>query len=122
MRNLARTAAIGVVVLASFTGEAFAHAHLKSAIPAVNGTVSVAPASLDLSFSEGVNMHFTGVAITGPGKTKVATGNESLLNHDMTLVVPITAKLAAGKYTVSWHALSTDGHKTHGTYNFTVKP
>lgn len=122
MRNFARTAAIGGIVLAGLTGQAFAHAHLKSAIPAVNGTVSVAPAKLDLSFSESVNLRFTGVTVAGPGQSKVATGQAKLLNHDMTLMVPVTATLGAGKYTVSWHALSTDGHKTHGTYSFTVKP
>jgi copper resistance protein C len=41
---------------------------------------------------------------------------------DTTLVVPVTATLAAGTYTVDWHALATDGHKTNGSYTFTVKP
>ena len=122
MRNPARTAALAGILLTGLTGAAFAHAHLKSAIPAVNGTVSAAPAKLDLSFSESVNLHFTGVSVTGPGNAKVATGAAKLLNHDLTLMVPVAGTLAAGKYTVNWHALSTDGHKTHGTYSFTVKP
>jgi hypothetical protein len=35
--------------------------------------------------------------------------------------VPLTGALARGLYTVAWHALANDGHKTHGTYSFTVK-
>ena len=37
------------------------------------------------------------------------------------LLVPLSAPLTAGTYTVAWHALSSDGHKTTGTYSFIVK-
>jgi methionine-rich copper-binding protein CopC len=37
-------------------------------------------------------------------------------------MVPVTDELVAGTYTVEWHVLSTDGHKSRGTYGFTVKP
>ena len=37
------------------------------------------------------------------------------------LVVAVPAPLPAGTYTVNWHALATDGHKTTGHYVFTVK-
>ncbi len=105
------------------TGQALAHAHLKSATPAVGSTVATAPTELDLVFSEGLNLKFTGVKITGPAKANVATGDAALgAGGDTTLVVPVTDTLAAGSYTVAWHALSTDGHKTTGTYKFTVKP
>jgi methionine-rich copper-binding protein CopC len=31
------------------------------------------------------------------------------------------AALKPGVYTVTWKVLSTDGHKSQGAYNFTVK-
>ena len=109
--------------LLAVSGPAFAHAHLKSATPAVGGTVAAAPTELDLTFSEGLNLKFTGVKVTGPAKAAVATGPATLGGGgDTTLVVPVSDTLAAGAYTVAWHALSTDGHKTSGTYTFTVKP
>jgi methionine-rich copper-binding protein CopC len=40
----------------------------------------------------------------------------------MGLSVPVIGTLQPGIYTVEWHALSTDGHKTTGSYSFTVKP
>ena len=102
---------------------ALAHAHLKSAVPATGATVATAPASLQLTFSEGVDLKFTGVTIAGPGQKAVATGAAIHIgSDDTTLDVPVTGPLAPGKYTVKWHALSTDGHKTNGTYIFTVKP
>ena len=105
------------------SGQAFAHAHLASAAPAMDSTVAVSPAELDLKFSEAINLKFSGVKIEGPDKTPVVTGAASLVEGDgSTLVVPISAPLAAGVYTVDWHVLSKDGHKTHGGYVFTVKP
>jgi methionine-rich copper-binding protein CopC len=105
------------------TGTAFAHAHLKSAVPADNETVAKAPATLQLKFSEGVDLAFTGVAVTGPGKATVQTGTGSHTGgDDATLSVPVSGQLAPGRYTVTWHAVATDGHKTNGSYSFIVKP
>ena len=106
----------------AFAGQALAHAHLKSAVPATDGTVKEAPAELDLTFTEGLNLKFSGVTVTGPDKAAVKTGEVTLMKGDTTLMIPVTEKLAAGKYTVEWHVLSTDGHKTNGSYSFTVAP
>lgn len=123
MKTLSRTLALATLGLVATLSSAFAHAHLKSASPAVGGSVATAPTELDLKFSEGLNLRFTGVKITGPDKAAVQTGNATLgSGDDTTLVVPITGTLAAGTYSVAWQALSTDGHKTNGTYKFTVKP
>lgn len=123
MNTLARTLMLAGLGLAAPSAPAFAHAHLKSATPALNGTVATAPSELDLKFSEGLNLKFTGVKVTGPDKAAVATGDAALgAGDDTTLVIPVSATLAAGAYKVDWHALSTDGHKTSGSYKFTVKP
>lgn len=123
MKHRLRLLALGSTLTLGFAGAAQAHAHLKSAMPAMDGTVATAPAELDLSFSEGVNPKFTGLTVTGPNGASVATGTSKLgPNGDTTLVVPVTGALGAGTYKVDWHALATDGHKTDGTYSFTVKP
>jgi copper resistance protein C len=115
-----KTALILAVGLAMIAPAAFAHAHLTAEMPADKAVVA-APGDLMLTFSEDVNLTFTGVTVTGPDKAVVAQGKPSV-NADMTvLTVPLTGTLAAGTYTVAWHALSNDGHKTHGTYTFTVK-
>lgn len=123
MTVLARTLVLAGLGLTAVPAPAFAHAHLKSATPAAGSTVAVAPTELDLKFSEGLNLKFTGVTVTGPAKAAVATGDAALgAGDDTVLVVPVSDALGAGSYTVAWHALSTDGHKTTGTYTFTVKP
>jgi copper resistance protein C len=101
---------------------AFAHAQLEKASPAVGGTVS-RPSEIRLTFSEGVELRFTKVSLTGPGGAAVPLGAaKTEPNNQAVLVAPIAKPLAAGVYTVHWHAVSVDTHHTQGTFQFTVKP
>lgn len=115
------TTAGTLILVAGFAGQALAHAHLKTEEPAAGASVA-APHALTLHFTEELNLHFSGVAITGPDHKTVALGTAKLAPKDAaTLVVPLAGPLAPGSYTVAWHALSADGHKTQGSYAFTVK-
>ncbi len=105
-----------------FPIHAWAHAHLLSEIPAANTKTTPAPTELRLKFSEGIELKFSKVILKGSGKTVVKTGPATLDPKDDTLlIVPLTSSLADGTYTVDWQALSTDGHKTKGTYSFDTK-
>ncbi|RYC32348.1 copper resistance protein CopC [Lichenibacterium minor] len=113
---------LATALLLGSIGAAAAHAHLKASTPAAGTTISAAPAELRLGFSEGVNLKFTGVVVTGPAGV-VATSTAAMApGDDKTLVVPVAGPLAPGAYKVEWHALATDGHKTDGSYSFTLKP
>ncbi len=119
IRMIALASALSLGIVA----EAEAHAHLKSSTPAMDATIAMAPSELVLSFSEGVNAKFTGVKVTGPNRAVVAVGEAKLSpGGDTSLVVPVSGALPPGVYTVDWHALATDGHKTAGSYSFTIKP
>lgn len=122
MSKIIRPLGLAALIGLAATGSAFAHAHLKSAVPAVNSTVATAPTELDLTFTEDLNLKFSGVKVTGPDKAAVQTGTAMLMEKNTVLMVPLSGALAGGTYTVSWHALSGDGHKTNGSYKFTVKP
>jgi methionine-rich copper-binding protein CopC len=99
---------------------AFAHAHLLQSDPAASASAA-SPKELTLDFSEGLEIAFSGVTLTGPSGA-VTTGAATLDPKDnKVLLVPLSAPLTAGTYTVAWHALSSDGHKTTGTYSFIVK-
>ena len=116
------TPAAAFAAFVSLAGPAFAHAHLKAATPAADSTVAP-PTELALTFSEGVNLRFTGVTLTSVGGTVVDTGPGAFRpGGDETLVLPLPKPLAPGRYSVEWHALATDGHKTTGHYTFTIKP
>ncbi|KAA0699985.1 Cu resistance protein [Neorhizobium sp. P12A] len=101
---------------------AFAHAELTTSSPADGSSVSASPTELDLSFSEALNLNFSGLTITGSDKSAIETGDPMLMDGDKVLIVPVSQTLSAGAYTVYWHVLSTDGHKSSGSYSFTVTP
>jgi len=122
MSKHSRFTALSAIALAIFAGQAFAHAHLTKAVPADKATVAVSPDELDLRFSEELDLQFSSVKIIGPDKASVKTGDAMLMDEGKTLMVPLSEKLGPGAYKVEWHILSTDGHKTTGTYGFTVKP
>lgn len=80
------------------------------------------PQALTLTFSEGVELSFSGVTLTGPQNKPVATGKLARSDGNKAqLTLPMTEPLAAGEYTVEWHVVSVDGHKTKGQYHFSVK-
>jgi methionine-rich copper-binding protein CopC len=110
-----------LIVAASLltTTSAWAHAHLQTASPAANSVVST-PASLSLSFSEALDVKFSGVKLSNAEKQDITLGDAALSNGGKTLVVKPAQPLPAGSYQLEWHVLSVDGHKTKGSYHFSV--
>jgi copper resistance protein C len=107
----------------ALNNHALAHASLIGAAPAADATVSASPSKLDLSFSEELEIKFSGVSVSGTGNAAVSLGAAMISPSDKTeLVVPILTPLAPGRYIVNWHVLLKDGHKTHGSYGFTIAP
>ena len=100
---------------------AFAHAQLEKASPPVGGTVASA-SEIRLTFTEGVELKFTKVSVTGPGGAVPLGAGKTESGNQAVLIVPITKGLAAGVYKVHWQAVSVDTHHTQGTFEFTVKP
>ncbi len=110
-------------LLSAFSAPAvLAHAHLEHQYPAADAAVDAAPQALTLNFSEGVETGFSGVTITGDKEQVVKTGPVKRNEKDRTqLIVPLEHALTPGTYKVEWHVVSVDGHKTKGSYHFSVK-
>ncbi len=120
IRSFARLGASLAFALAA--GAAFAHAQLDKAVPPVGGTVT-SPAEIRLKFTEGVEPRFSGIALAGEGGAAVPLGAPSVDPADNSVLIAKVAKtLPPGVYTVTWHAVSVDTHKTQGSFSFTVKP
>lgn len=101
---------------------ALAHAHLQQQIPAAGAQLAASPQTLTLSFSEGIEPAFSGVSVTGPQQHAVATGKLARsADNPAQVTVPVAETLPPGEYTVAWHVVSVDGHKTKGQYTFSVK-
>ena len=101
---------------------AAAHAHLQQQLPAANTVVNASPQALTLNFSEGIETQFSGVTLTGPQQKTITLGKPVRSDSNkVQLTVPVEQALTPGEYTVNWHVVSVDGHKTKGQYTFTVK-
>lgn len=117
-----RTLLTGAAVSLLFSQSVLAHAHLKSSQPADNAVIAAAPQELTLSFTEDVEPAFSGVTLLDAGKKTIASEKAQLdTKQHNRLIVPLKTPLAAGDYQVNWHVLSVDGHKTQGSYRFSVK-
>ena len=113
--------ALVFVASTMMTPSVLAHAHLKQQIPAADSVVT-APQALTLNFSEGIEPGFSGVVVTDAQKQIVKTGTASRDEQNKAqLTVPLEQTLASGTYQVDWHVVSVDGHKTKGSYHFSVK-
>jgi hypothetical protein len=99
---------------------AFAHARLVDSNPAKDSSIA-APRSIRLTFSEKIAPAFSGFKLSmTDGMVVGAATNVSA--DGKTLTGTPTAPFMKGKYTLSWHAASADdGHKTEGSFDFTVK-
>ena len=110
-----------LVALVATPAYAFFHAILRSSVPAAGTTVAESPRELRLTFSEAVELPFTRITVLARGRDTVVTGR---IAHDPTLqqvvVVPITASLKPGVYTVKYRVAGHDGHPMGGSYVFTV--
>jgi len=119
-----KTLTTSVAVLLSLAGAApaFAHAFLVRATPAVGSTVATPPTTLVLSYTENLEVPFCTVIVKNAAGTEVQTAKpQPVPGHPDEIAVPVHIT-APGKYSVVWHALSVDTHKTQGNFSFTVAP
>lgn len=119
-----KKALTALTLLASFGAatSALAHAHLQSQVPAANSTVT-SPNELRLNFSEGVEDKFSKVILTtDTGKPVSLKSVTTAADDKKILIVTPATPLAGGQYTVEWHAVSVDTHKSDGSYTFKVSP
>ncbi|WP_248915211.1 copper homeostasis periplasmic binding protein CopC [Pseudomonas moorei] len=119
--HFTRKAITAVALIASLASisNAFAHAHLKSEMPAADSSVT-APKELRLNFSEGVEAKFTQVTVTDDGQPVAIKGIATDPNDKKLLIVTPEQPLKPGTYKVEWHAVSVDTHKSEGNYTFKI--
>jgi methionine-rich copper-binding protein CopC len=113
-----RKAILAVTLAMLALSPAFGHAHLSKSAPAAGATVS-APSELMLIFTEPLEAAFSTLELRDATGKAVETAKPQIKDNVMRLRVNA---LPAGRYTVKWHVLSVDTHKSDGTFNFTVKP
>ena len=114
-----QTMAMAALALTLAAGHAWAHAHLKTAVPAVGSTVPQAPTQVVIEFTEGVEPRFSTITVADAAGRAVEAGGVHLVGGNTHLGVDLKP-LVAGTYKVTWHATAVDTHKTEGDFSFTV--
>ncbi|MDP9082193.1 MAG: copper homeostasis periplasmic binding protein CopC [Pseudomonadota bacterium] len=106
------------MVLSAF--EAQAHAKLESTIPAAESSVS-SPKLIQVHFNEAVEAKVSSVKLAMSDGMAVPVMLMNDAKDPTTLSIMPNAPLKAGVYKVTWSAVTDDGHKTQGTFTFTVQ-
>ncbi|AOJ38802.1 copper resistance protein CopC [Burkholderia lata] len=113
--------AAAVIVAATVSSAAFAHAHLAKSDPAAGAAVAAAPAAVTIDFTEPLEPAFSSIVVVDSDGKTVSDGRARIdASNRKRMSVPLTA-VGTGAYTVKWVAVATDGHRTQGAYGFSVK-
>jgi copper transport protein len=110
---------LGIVLLVS--SPASAHATLQGSTPAPNTVLHQPPASVDLTFNEGVTLLPDSVRVFGPDGGQVDDQHVTHPHGDGGSVgVGLRAQLGAGTYLVAYRIISADSHPISGAYTFSI--
>lgn len=118
VRSVVTMAACASLVAAPVTG-ARAHAIVINSEP-VEGGGGPSPHRLRLHFNSRIEQSLCSVTLVGPSGQVLRLHQETAATPDtLTYSVP---PLSPGIYQARWKVMSSDGHLTEGTLNFSVTP
>ncbi|HXD00784.1 MAG TPA: copper homeostasis periplasmic binding protein CopC [Verrucomicrobiae bacterium] len=109
------------ILFLSLQSQAWAHAFLDHAEPKVGSAVAKAPAEVKIWFTQELEPAFSSLQVTDAQGKEVDKKDAHLDSKDKSLLVVSVPELPAGVYTVAWHVVSVDTHKTQGHFEFTIK-
>ncbi len=89
-----------------FAASADAHPRIRTADPVQGGVLARSPTEIRMTFSEALLPQFSGLKLMDVQGRVVATGKAMRTIRDKgQFVVPLTVRLPAGTYRVSWYAV-----------------
>jgi methionine-rich copper-binding protein CopC len=94
-----------------------AHASLSHASPSGGSALSAAPQEVTLTFTDTLEAAFSNLRVTDANGIEVSQGKAQVNGNVMRVSVK---PLSAGIYKVNWRAVSTDTHKTEGSFAFSL--
>lgn len=109
--------ASAVLLTLSAVMPALAHAELVRSDPEDGAVLATSPASITLTFSEGLNRGKSSFKLVGPG----GPGGTGRAATDGATTMTLTGlALGAGTWKIQWTAAAEDGHIERGALAFTV--
>ncbi|WP_457255870.1 copper resistance CopC family protein [Pedococcus sp. P5_B7] len=108
---------LGVLSSLVMATGADAHAALRSISPKDGATVTAVPTKVVLTFNEPIGTSFATVSVAGPDGS-VSEGRAVV--DGSTVTQALADNLPNGRYTVSFHVVSEDGHPVSDRTTFSV--
>jgi copper resistance protein C len=118
MSRFATPAIVLSLMLASTA--AFAHAELKTSSPAADATVQPVLSEVAVDFTEPVEPKFSTIEVQDSKGTRVDNADVKAKPGNSKRLAVSLKPLQPGTYKVTWRVISTDTHKTSGSYSFKV--
>lgn len=98
-----------------------AHALLVRSSPEADAEMLVAPSTIEMWFSEPLELAFSTARLIGPSGDELPTGAAVIDSADSTHMTLPLGNLGPGIYMVAWQTLSQiDGHEWYGSFPITV--
>ena len=109
------------VLFLALQSHAWAHAFLDHADPKVGSIVTNSPIEVKIWFTQELEPAFSSMQVQDAQGKEVDKKDVRLADKNKSLLMVSLPKLAPGDYTVKWHVVSVDTHRTQGHFQFTVK-
>ncbi|MCW2601185.1 MAG: hypothetical protein JWM02_3014 [Frankiales bacterium] len=118
-RTTAVLVAAGLLVILT-SGTAAAHAQLVASDPAPGAVLPRPPTAVTLTFGDPIQVGDGTIEVFDDEYNRVDAGGVTSAGRRDALHVGLRLGLAAGTYTVNWHASSADTHPASGSFQFSV--
>lgn len=113
--------AMTVLIAGAAFAPALAHAHAfpTAEQPLVGATVNTSPSQITITYDAPIESLFARLEVlNGAGQNETAGPPHVARNqHELSVTLK---PLKRGDYTVKWSVVAEDGHRTEGSYVFTV--
>lgn len=97
----------------------WAHAFPEAEQPRVGSTVSSPPARVSIKYDAPIQSLFSKLKVLDSSGKAVTIGSPKVGPDHRTLSIRLKP-LKPGNYTVKWSVVAEDGHRTEGSYGFTL--
>src|SRR5690606_35417606 len=101
--------------LVGYAQPASAHAILVKAVPEPNTSVAELPEQIVLSFNERLESELFYIRMYDENG-RLAVNEKAVISEDQKTVSLKVPDLGEGRFTVSYHVISADGHPVEGAY------
>ncbi len=117
---IASLAMLAVIVIgAGGPAVARAHAFPNAEQPLVGSTVTAPPSRVTITYDAPIESLFAKLEVIDAAGQEQTVGPPTVGPDHRTLSVALKP-LKPGDYTVKWSVVAEDGHRTEGSYDFTV--